>query len=376
MQTKGFHMNLIFKKDILVNALTIVLKAIPSKTTSPIMECILFDADTKNIRLIANDEELGIETLVDGSIIEKGKIAIDAKLIYDIVRKIGESDDDIHIQADAHNNVVISSNESVFHISGRDGDEFNALPYIEKDSYISISQFTLKEVIRQTIFSVSNNDSNKMMTGELIEVNEDNLKFVTLDGHRISIRNIKMKDSYPNVKAIVPSKTLNDISRIIGADNEKEVLIYFSKNHILFEFDETKVVSRLIDGEYFKIEHMISSDYETKISLKKSRFLNAIEQATILIRENEHKPIILDIKDGSLELKVKSSFGTMDASLDIDKTGKDLMIAFNPKFLIDALKVIDDEVIDIYMTNAKSPCFIRNQSNAYIYLILPVNFIA
>lgn len=369
-------MNLIFKKDILVNALTIVLKAIPSKTTSPIMECVLFDANAKDIKLVANDEELGIETVVEGSIIERGKIAIDAKLIYDIVRKIGESDDDIHIQADSNNIVVISSNESIFNISGRDGDEFNNLPYIEKDSYISISQFTLKEVIRQTIFSVSNNDSNKMMTGELIEVNEDNLKFVTLDGHRISIRNIKMKDSYPNVKAIVPSKTLNDISRIIGADNEKEVLIYFSKNHILFEFDETKVVSRLIDGEYFKIENMISSDYETKISLKKSRFLNAIEQATILIRENDHKPIIFDIKDGSLELKVKSSFGTMDATLDIDKTGKDLMIAFNPKFLIDALKVIDDEVIDIYMTNAKSPCFIRNQSNAYIYLILPVNFIA
>lgn len=368
-------MKLIFKKDIIMNALNIVLKAIPGKTTNPILECILFDATNNEIKLIANDTEIGIETIADGDIIESGKIALDAKLIYDIIRKLDGTNENIKIESDNKLNTTISCDNSIFNIQGKDGDEFTYLPYIEKNNYISLSQFTLKEVIRQTIFSVSLNDSNKMMSGEYIEVNDNITKFITLDGHRISIRNIFMKDSYDNAKAIIPAKTLNDISKIISGDNEKEVIIYFSNNYISFEFDKTVVISRIIEGEYFRIDHMISKDYETKLSVNKNKLLNSIDRAMILIRENDHKPIILDIKNNNINIKVRSSFGTMDEDISCEKLGNDIMIAFNPKFLIDALKVIDDENVDIYMTNPKSPCFIRDQEGKYIYLILPVNFI-
>ena len=205
-------------------------------------------------------------------------------------------------------NTTISCENSVFNIQGRDGDEFSYIPYIEKNKYISLSQFTLKEVIQQTIFSISPNDSNKMMAGELFEVNENQLKVVSLDGHRISIRNVTLKDHYENTKVIVPGKTLSEISKILGGDNEKEVLIYFSTNHILFEFDQTIVVSRLIEGEYFRINQMLSSDYETKVTINKKEFLDCIERATILIRENDKKPLILNVGDNSMELKLNSSF--------------------------------------------------------------------
>ena len=152
------------------------------------------------------------------------------------------------------------------------------------------------------------------------------------------------------------------------------MLIYFSTNHILFEFDNTIVVSRLIEGEYFRISQMLSSDYETKVSVTKTEFLACIERATILIRENDKKPLIINIGDNSMELKLNSSFGSMNADLMIHKTGKDIMIGFNPKFLIDALRVIDVEEINIYMMNPKSPCFIKDEEENYIYLILPVNF--
>lgn len=152
------------------------------------------------------------------------------------------------------------------------------------------------------------------------------------------------------------------------------MLIYFSTNHILFEFDNTMVVSRLIEGEYFRISQMLSSDYETRVSVNKKEFLDCIERATILIRENDKKPLIINIGDNSMELKLNSSFGSMNAELMIHKTGKDIMIGFNPKFLIDALRVIDGEEINIYMMNPKSPCFIKDEEESYIYLILPVNF--
>lgn len=369
-------MKLTFQKDDLLNGINIVSKAIPSKTTMSILECILIDASGTEISLTGNDMELGIETKVNGMILERGKIALDAKLFYEIIRKLAGGESLISIESDEKFNTVITCDKAVFHIQGKDGEEFSYLPYIERDRYISLSQFTLKEMIRQTIFSISPNDTNKMMAGELLEVNGDELKVVSLDGHRISIRKIALKDRYDDIKVIVPGKTLTEISKILTGDNESEVLIFFSANHILFEFDNTIVVSRLIEGEYFKIDHMLSNDYETKLTVNKKEFLDAIDQAMILIRESDRKPIIINVMDNSMELKVKSAFGSMNAELLSHKQGKDIMIAFNPKFLIDALRVIDDEEVSVYMMNPKSPCFIKDEEERYIYLILPVNFVA
>ena len=318
--------------------------------------------------------ELGIETKVEGSILSKGKIALDAKLLSEIIRKLSGGESDITIESDDKYNTTITCDNSVFHIQGKNGDEFSYLPFIEKDHFICLSQFTLKEVIRQTLFSISVNDSNKMMTGELFQVTDNELKVVSLDGHRMSIRKVELKDHYENIKVIVPGKTLGEISKILNGDNEKDVRIYFSKNHILFEFDDTVVVSRLIEGEYFRIDQMLSSDYETKVTVNKKEFLDCIDRASILIRENDKKPIIISITDHSMELKMNSSFGSMNAEVMIHKNGKDIMIGFNPKFLMDALRIIDDEEVDLYMMNPKSPCFIKDADETYIYLILPVNF--
>ena len=367
-------MKLTFKKDDLLNGINIVLKAVPSKTTMSILECILIDASTGDIKLTANDMELGIETRVEGSVLEKGKIALDARLFSEIVRKLSSGDAEVVIESDEKYNTVISCENSVFKIQGKDGDEFSYLPYIEKNQYICLSQFTLKEVIRQTIFSISPNDSNKMMTGELIEVKGRELRVVSLDGHRMSIRKVVLKDNYSDIKVIVPGKTLSEISKILGGDAEKEVLIFFGPNHILFEFDDTLVVSRLIEGEYFKVDQMLSNDYETRVTVNKREFLDCIERASILIRENDKKPIIINITDANMALKLNSSFGTMNAEILIHKTGKDIMIGFNPKFLIDALRIIDDEEVTLYLMNPKSPCFIKDEEENYIYLILPVNF--
>ena len=367
-------MKLTFQKTALLNGINIVLKAVPSKTTMPILECILIDASTDEIKLTANDMELGIETKVEGDILEKGKIALDAKLFSEIARKLSDADSLVTIESDEKFNTVITCENSVFKIQGKDGEEFSYLPYIERNKNITLSQFSLKEVIRQTIFSISVNDSNKMMTGELMEVTGNELKLVSLDGHRMSIRKVALKEQYSDIKVIVPGKTLGEISKILNGDNEKDVRIYFSKNHILFEFDDTVVVSRLIEGEYFRIDQMLSSDYETKVTVNKKEFLDCIDRASILIRENDKKPIILNIEDSKMSLKLNSSFGTMNAEILIHKTGQDLMIGFNPKFLSDALRIIDDEEVTLYMMNAKSPCFIKDEDESYIYLILPVNF--
>ena len=365
-------MKLICSKANLLKGVNIVSKAVPTRTTMAILECILIDASTNESKLMANDMELGIETKIEGEIVERGVIALDAKIFSEMVRKL--PDNDVTIETDRSFKTVISCEKSKFNIIGKSGDDFSYIPYIERNDSIVISQFTLKEVIRQTIFSISDNDNNKIMTGELFEINDNQLKVVSLDGHRISIRTIELKNHYENKKVIVPGKTLQEISKIIPGSAEEDVIIYISDNHIVFEFETTTVVSRLIEGEYFKIDQMLSSDYETKVKINKRELLNCIDRSTLLVKEGDKKPIIMNITDGNMELKINSFIGSMNEDIDIEKDGKDIMIGFNPKFFIDALRVIDEEEVSLYMVNPKAPCFIKDEEGTYTYLILPVNF--
>ena len=365
-------MKIICSKSNLLKGVNIVAKAVPSKTTMAILECILIDCTTGNIKLTANDMELGIETNIEGEILEKGMIALDAKIFSEIVRKL--PDNDVIIETDASLQTTITCEKAKFHICGKSGEDFSYLPYVERNESIELSQFTLKEIIRQTIFSIADNENNKLMTGELFEIDGEHLKVVSLDGHRISIRKVELKESYAPKKVIVPGKTLQEISKILSGDIESVVSIFFTSNHIVFEFDETTVVSRLIEGEYFRVNQMLSSDYETKVKVNKKEFLSCIDRATLLEKEGDKKPIIIDIQDGEMELQINSQLGSMKENLDIQKEGKDIMIGFNPKFMIDALRVIDEEIVTLYMVNPKAPCFIKDEQESYTYLILPVNF--
>lgn len=365
-------MKFICSKSDLLKSINIVLKAVPSRTTMSILQCILIEAEPGKIKMTANDMELGIETSLEGDVLERGTVAIDAKIFSEIIRKL--PDNDVTIETDENFQMLISCEKARFHISGKSGEEFSHLPFIEKEEPVVISQFSLREMIKQTIFSISDNESNKIMTGELFELSGNHLRIVALDGHRVSIRNLYLKEEYAPKKVIVPGKTLMEVSKILLGELESFVNIYFTANHIVFEFDDTTVVSRLIEGEYFRIDHMISSDYETKVEVNKREFSDCIDRATLLVRENDKKPIVIQIEDGEMRLKLTSSVGSMNEEIAIEKEGKDILIAFNPKFMLDALRVIDDETVTLYMVNPKAPCFIRDEKESYIYMVLPVNF--
>ncbi|MCF0145750.1 MAG: DNA polymerase III subunit beta [Eubacterium sp.] len=355
----------------LAEGINIVMKAVPSKTTMTILECILIDARSQNIRLTGNDMEIGIETIVEGSIEEKGWIALDAKFFSEMVRKLPHSV--VTIETNDRSRALITCEKARFEIPGRDAEEYTPLPVIEKEESVAVSQFSLKEIVRQTFFAAAVNENNKMMTGELLEIKDNKMKLSALDGHRIAIRSIELNEECPDKKVVVPGKTLNEISKIVSGEMSDMVRIHFSENYLLFEFDKTKVLSRLIEGEYFRIEHMISTDYETKVVINRQEFISCIDRSTPLIRDTDKMPVVLDIRDEAMGLKVDTTIGSMDEELFIEKTGKDLVIGFNPKFLLDALRVIDEEEVSLYFMNAKAPCFIRDEEGRYLYLILPVN---
>ena len=366
-------MKIVSAKNDLQKSINISLRSVPVHTTMPVLECVMINAGRGRIRFTTNDTELGIETIVKGEILEEGSVAVNAKMLSEIIRRL--PDEDVTLSADENKQVTIVCGKSKFTLTGLGGEDFTYLPDIEKEEPVELSQFDLKELVRTTIFSIAPNENNRIMGGELFRVRGDVLTVVSLDGHRISIRSIRLRETYGSREVIIPGKSLIEISKILTDDKEDMVSMYFSPSHAVFEMPDTTVVTRLIDGEYFHVENMLSRDYETKIRVNRRDLLSSIDRSTLFVKENDKKPIIFDVKDGYINLFIESVLGSMNEDIDADKEGRDIMIGFNPRFLIDALRVIDDEEVTLYLVNPKAPCFIRNEEEDYIYIVLPVNFI-
>lgn len=366
-------MKIICNKNDFSKAINIVLKAIPTNTTMPILNCILIDASFGEITLTANNMELGIKTVMSGEIVTPGKIAIEAKFLADLVRKLPENE--ITLETDDNFSTKITSENSVIDVPSKEGADFSYLPDVEKDNCVAISHFTLKEIIRQTAFSIGINESNKILTGELFEISDNNkFKVVSLDRFRASIRKITLADDYAPMKSIIPGKTLNEISKIISDDTDNDVKMYFTRNHVLMEFDETTVVSRLIEGEFMDVNQMISKMYNTKVNINRKELLEAMDRSTLFVKESDIRPVILTIKDGTININIESTTGKMNENLSVEMEGQDIKIGFNPKLMIDTLRVIDDETVSLYFINAIAPCTIKNDNEDYIYLVTPINF--
>ena len=369
-------MKFVCSKTDLLNGVNIVSKAVPNKSTMSILECILINTTGDVISLTGNDTELGIETIIDGEIIERGIVALEAKGFSDFIRKLPDNDVTIEVDQSYRTYITCGKIETTF--IGKSGEEYTYLPDIEKNNSIVMSQMSFRDIVKQTIFSVADNSDSssgqQTTKGELFEVFGDLMRLSSLDGHRISIRRLQLRDVYDAEKVIVPGKSLNEISKIVTGGAEDDIEISFSSNHIMFEFGNTKVVSRLIEGEFFDIDKMSSSNYDTKVTINRKDLMDCIDRASLFIKEGDKKPIIMNIQENNLTVSINSIIGSMNEDIDIENSGKELMIAFNPKFLLDALRVIDDEKVDLYMINAKAPCFIKNESESYIYVILPVNF--
>lgn len=358
------------KNDLLIGVNT-VLKAVSTRTTMPILQCILLDATQDQFKLVSNDLELGIESLVKAQIIETGNVSIDARMFSEIIKRLPDSN--VIITVDENNLTQIVCEKSEFNIPGLAGSEFIALPQITRSKCLNISQFALKEMIRQTIFSIAVEEIRPILTGELLEIKNNQLNLVSVDGYRVSIRNIVMDQEFSNISVVIPGKTLNEISKLLSSDEQETVSVYFTDKHILFELGDSIIVSRLLEGEFPKYEQIFSTDYETLITLNRKNLLMCIERAALIARESKKSPIKFHIKERTMSITSNTELGNVHEEIDIVREGQGLEIAFNPRYLIESLKVIDDEEISLQFTTTFNPCIIRkSDSEYYKYLILPI----
>ena len=358
-------------RDELSRAIGIAQRAVPSKSTMQILYTIMIDATRDSIEMTGNNMELGIRTSAVGFIEEPGRICLDARMFSEIIRKL--PNDDVQIETDDDNKASIKCGKSIFHIAGKDANDFAGLPEVKKGNEIIIGQSQLKRIINQTIFSISINDSNRMMTGAYVQVKGDTLRVVALDGHRIAIRQMTLDAPHGDCEAIIPGKTLTEISRILSDDPESDVSISFTSNHVLFELGGTTAVSSLISGKYFDIDKMLTDDYTTVIRADKGHLMSSTDRSLLFTSESDKRPVILNVADDSLNMKIQSPVGSLSDDIPIEKQGEDLKIGVNPKFLLDVLKVIDTDDVDVYFRGQSTPVYIRDEEKSYIYMILPVS---
>ncbi len=368
-------MKIICNQIDLLNGVNTVLKAVSTRTTMPILECILLKSTLNGFKLTTNDLEIGIESQVEAQVIEPGSVAIEAKILSEIVKKL--PDNDIEITVDENNRATIRCEKSKFTISGQPSEEFIPIPEVTKNQYISISQLQLKEMIRQTIFSTAVEEIRPVTTGELFEIKNDELCIVSIDGHRVSLRRIQFKNAPEDIKVVIPGKTLNEISKLLSTEDDKEVKIYFNNKHVLFEFEQSMVVSRLLEGEFPDYVDIFSRDYETLVKVNKKQFHMSIERAALMSRGSKKSPIKIVMQENKMIITSNTEIGNVYEEVDIEKEGKDMEIAFNPNYLIDILKVIDDETLYLQFTNAHNPCIFKPiEGDVFQYLVLPIKIYA
>lgn len=356
-------MNFCVSNAELNRAVNIANKAVPNRTMTPILECILFTVENGEVRLTTTDTELGIESFLDAEeILEDGVVAVDARLLTSIVGKLPTGK--VHIKTEDENVVNIKCGKAKFKISGRDGSEYPAIDVVARDNCLTLTQMELKDLIRETIFSTSANESQRMMQGIYFEVS-DKLKVTALDGHRIAIREINME--HEPMKAIIPAKALNEVMKM---PFEGDVNIYFTENQAMFSYATANVSTRLIDGAYYPVERMISPESTTTLKIDRKALIECLDRTTLLIKEIERKPVVMTIGE-DMNIEIVTQIGSMNENIPAEVEGEELVIGVNPRFLIDALRAIDDDTVTIYFNGGKHPCQIKG--DGYIYIVLPIS---
>ncbi|MCL2360282.1 MAG: DNA polymerase III subunit beta [Defluviitaleaceae bacterium] len=372
-------MKLICEKYQLQEALNLVGRTVSSRTTLPILECILFIAeDGVGITLCANDMEMSITTTpIPADISVSGSVALNAKLFSEIIRKM--PGDYIDIETDEKLITICKSGQAKLEISGLPAEEFPAIPQEEmeraSDGY-NIKAVTLKDMIKQTIFSVSLDPSKAVLTGELLEIAENTLRVVAVDMFRISYRSINLEGDCPDNSAVVPAKALNELSRAISGDNEEEITFSFTEKRAIFSTSHFTLSARLLEGDFIRYNQIFSKDFTTMMVVNRQQLLGSLERSVLVAMENRQISITLDIKDDQLIITSKSEKGHTYDEIPCETDGTDMTIYFNPRYLLDALKAIEEESIVLKFNTSRSPCTIESLTGEtitqYKYLIVPL----
>lgn len=360
------------EKQKLQEGILITQKAITGKSTMPILEGIYINASKEGLTLIGSDMDVSIETKVDADVIEEGTVVIDSKIFGEIIRKLPNSD--VKIEIIESDTVQISCQKSVFNVVYMNYEEFPALPTIDEEKQIQVPQNILKDMIKSTSFAIAQDETRPILQGILFEMKDKKLNLVALDGYRLAIKT-EYLDSDFHIEVVIPGKTLSEVSKILE-DVESIVNITFTNNHILFNLEKTRIISRLLDGKYVNYNSLLPQEHKLLVEVNKQDLQNGIERASLMAKEGNSNLIKLDVQEDNLVITSNSQLGKVREEVGINLQGEGIQIAFNSRYLLDVLKNMEDDNVVLEMTSSVTPCIIKaKETDSYKYLVLPVRLI-
>ena len=367
-------MNFICEKETIIKAINSVINGVASKTTMPILEGILIQTNDNEIKLTSYDLEIGIEYIINATVKEQGNTVVNATMFSEIIRKLPNKE--IQISVKDNNLLEISCEGSLYKLATMNPDEFPELPRISIENSVEVEQNILKNMIRKTIFAVSTEENRPIFTGCLFEIVDNKLNVVAVDGYRLAIKSSNINEKTNNFSSVIPGKTLNEVNKIMS-DSFDTVKIGIAKNQALFEMENCKIVTRLLDGEFLKYANAIPNSWETRVKVNKNEIQNCFERISLIssssIEKEKKYPVKIDIEIGKITISCANQMGDAKEEIIAETEGKELQIGFNPRFFLDALKAIDDEEVYIEFGTNRSPAIIKSvEDGDYTYMILPI----
>ena len=367
-------MKIVCYKDKILKAINSVVKGVASKTTMPILEGILIQTNDNEIKLTTYDLEIGIEYVIECDVKEQGSTVVNAIMFSEIIRKL--PDTEINISVNSNNLLEIECEGALYKLATMNPDEFPELPKIEIENSIEIEQNALKNMIRKTIFAVSTEESRPIFTGCLFEIENNKLSLVAVDGFRLALRSMYLNKQSNNFSAVIPGRTLNEVNKIIS-DSFEPIKIGVSKNQALFEMENCKIVTRILDGEFLNYKNVIPNTWETRIRVNKNNIQNCFERISLIsssaVEKEKKYPVKVNVDIGKVVISCTNQTGDAKEELYVSTEGKNLEAGFNPKYFLDSFKAIDDEEVYIEFGSSISPCLVKSvENNDYTYMILPI----
>ena len=361
-------MKIVALKQDLMDAINVVQKAVMTKATLPVLEGIYIEAGEK-VKMIGNCFDLGIEYTIDANIQEKGSIVIEARMLGEIIKKLPDAPVAIEVQEGGK--VRIECLNSYFEIRGMDGESYPMPPEYRDEATFTLPQIVIKELIRQTIFAVGTDENRKIMTGALLEAKNGEIKIAALDGFRMAVSNSSIKGDI-DFKVVIPGKNMHEILRILET-SEENIEISLSGSLASFILKNCRIVSKVLEGEFMNYKSYIPTQFETVIKVNKRELEEGLERASLITSDDKKYPVRFNLGDDKLIITSTTEIGLSKEEIAIENSGNNIQIGFNPRYFLDALKVVNDEEVKVSFTSPVGPCIITPIGHdRFLFLILPV----
>ncbi|EJY3774353.1 DNA polymerase III subunit beta [Staphylococcus pseudintermedius] len=368
------------QRDYFITQLNDTLKAISPRATLPILTGIKIDATNEGIVLTGSDSEISIEITipnqVDGqeiiNVVEPGSVVLPGRFFVDIIKKLPGKE--VKLSTNEQFQTLITSAHSEFNLSGLDPDQYPLLPQVSSDDALQLPVKVLKNIIAQTNFAVSTSETRPVLTGVNWLIQQNELLCTATDSHRLAVRKLKLEEEIEDKNVIIPGKALAELNKIM-TDSEDHIDIFFASNQVLFRVGNVNFISRLLEGHYPDTSRLFPENYEIKLGLNNSDFYHAIDRASLLAREGGNNVIKLSTGDTQIELSSTSpEIGTVKEEVTAnDVEGDNLKISFNSKYMMDALKAIDNEEVEVEFFGTMKPFILKPKDDDTVtQLILPI----